>query len=97
MAQNAGTFYLIEDVPKFTKFMSEPIKMQPGNSPLNTPGYFLAGIIKGYLFSAGFGTECALTCPLSQQRVSVARIYHNAFFYLSPLLLPRPSTQCLCS
>ena len=56
--QNIGTFYLIEDVPKFTKFMSEPIKMVPGSSPLDTPGYFLAGILKGYLASAGFAAEC---------------------------------------
>lgn len=58
--QSVGTFYLIEDVPKFTKYMSEPIKMVPGTSPLDTPGYFLAGILKGYLASAGFAAECAL-------------------------------------
>lgn len=57
--QNAGTFYIVEDIPKFTQFMSEPIKMQPGSSPLDTPGYFVAGIIKGYLASAGFAAECA--------------------------------------
>lgn len=57
--QHAGTFYLLEDVPKFTKFMAEPIKAAPGSSPLNTPGYFVAGIVKGYLQSAGFDAECA--------------------------------------
>ena len=64
--QHAGTFYLLEDVPKLTKFMSEPIKAAPGSSPLNTPGYFVAGIVKGYLQSAGFEAECALpSSPLA--------------------------------
>ena len=49
--QNDGTFYLIDDVPKFAKYMSEPIKSQQGASPLDTPGYFVAGIVKGYLVS----------------------------------------------
>jgi Transport protein particle (TRAPP) component len=57
--QIPGRFYLIEDAPKFTRFMSEPIKPVPDTNPLDTPGYFLAGILKGYLASAGFPAECA--------------------------------------
>lgn len=57
--QNDGTFYLIDDVPKFAKYMSEPIKAQASASPLDTPGYFVAGIVKGYLVSSGFPAECA--------------------------------------
>jgi hypothetical protein len=60
--QNDGTFYLIDDVPKFAKYMSEPIKAQASSSPLDTPGYFVAGIVKGYLVSSGFPAECAATC-----------------------------------
>jgi hypothetical protein len=56
--QHAGTFYLYEEVPLFTKYMSEPIKLTQGTSPLNTPGYYVAGIVKGYLHSAGFEAEC---------------------------------------
>lgn len=56
--QNEGTFYLIENTPKFTKFMSEPIRAQQVSSPLDTPGYFVAGIVKGYLVSSGFPAEC---------------------------------------
>lgn len=56
--QNDGTFYLIDDVPKFAKYMSEPIKSQQSASPLDTPGYFVAGIVKGYLVSSGFQAEC---------------------------------------
>lgn len=59
--QNDGTFYLIDDVPKFAKYMSEPIKSQQGASPLDTPGYFVAGIVKGYLVSSGFPAECDTT------------------------------------
>lgn len=61
MLQNEGTFYLIENTPKFTKFMSEPIRAQQVSSPLDTPGYFVAGIVKGYLVSSGFPAEYALT------------------------------------
>ena len=60
--QNIGTFYLIEDTPKFTRYMCEPVKLLPGSSPLDTPGYFVAGIVKGYLASAGFAAECASGC-----------------------------------
>ena len=59
MLQNEGTFYLIENTPKFTKFMSEPIRAQQVSSPLDTPGYFVAGIVKGYLVSSGFPAEYA--------------------------------------
>lgn len=57
--QHAGTFYLFEDLPLFIKYMSEPVKLTPGTSALNTPGYFVAGIVKGYLHSAGFEAEYA--------------------------------------
>lgn len=62
--QNAGTFYLLEDAPKFTRYMCEPVKLTPGSSPLDTPGYFVAGIVKGYLACAGFEAECAPAAAL---------------------------------
>lgn len=62
-SQNEARFYLIEDVPKFTKFMNEPIRAAPGTAPLDTPGYFVAGIVKGYLEAAGFEAECAPRQP----------------------------------
>lgn len=40
--------------------MSEPIRAQQVSSPLDTPGYFVAGIVKGYLVSSGFQAECDL-------------------------------------
>eukprot|EP00892_Ulva_mutabilis_P006782 jgi/Ulvmu1/4476/UM002_0201.1 len=55
--ENEGTFYLIENTPKFTKYMSEPIRAQQVSSPLDTPGYFVAGIVKGYLVSSGFPAD----------------------------------------
>jgi hypothetical protein len=75
--QNDGTFYLIDDVPKFAKYMSEPIKSQQSASPLDTPGYFVAGIVKGYLVSSGFPAEYAhhlLDCGCSIRAAKCVRI-----------------------
>jgi hypothetical protein len=57
--------------PKFTKFMAEPVKLSPGSSPLDTPGYFVAGILKGYLNNAGFAAECA-PLKLAMDRLQLA-------------------------
>lgn len=82
--QNEAKFYLIEDIPKFTKFMREPIRAQPGSAPLDTPGYFVAGIVKGYLESAGFQAECATTtistysCPLWSSPLQLDRAAMSA-------------------
>lgn len=79
--QNDGTFYLIDDVPKFAKYMSEPIKSQQSSSPLDTPGYFVAGIVKGYLVSSGFPAEYdpdpVEFCPYTVCAVSWDDRYHR--------------------
>jgi Transport protein particle (TRAPP) component len=92
--QNEAKFYLIEDTPKFTKFMREPIRAQPGSAPLDTPGYFVAGIVKGYLESAGFQAECA---PTIQQHLflSVCACLSLKLSGLQCLLVCRGDQPCL--
>lgn len=56
--QDVSVFYLFENSLQYTKFMSEQLRIPPTpNLPLDTPGYFVAGIVKGYLNSAGFEAE----------------------------------------
>jgi hypothetical protein len=96
--QNDGTFYLIDDVPKFSKYMSEPIKTQQSSSPLDTPGYFVAGIVKGYLVSSGFPAECGLVCLLAAGTgcvmISIHRMGRGTSQFLSAIDAERFSCAC---